>query len=302
MQRSLGRVDAQTPAWVEQPERGSVAAMRLALWLMLKLGRAIGRLLLYPICAYFVLFSSRARRASAQYLRRVLGRRGNVFRHYHSFATTILDRVYFLSGRSRHFDVALHDPEDTQALMRRRGCILLGSHLGSFEVLRARSDAERIPPVNMLMYVDNAGKLNSVLRALAPELEARVIPLGSPDALLRVHECLERGEIVGMLGDRTLKSDKTVQCDFLGTAASFPQGPLLLAAILKAPVVLFFGLYLGGRRYALHFEPFADELQVDRRDRDAQLRPWIARYAARLEHYCRLAPFNWFNFYDFWRA
>jgi len=300
MQRSLGRVDAQTPAWVEQPERGSVAAMRLALWLMLKLGRAFGRLLLYPICAYFVLFSSRARGASAQYLRRVLGRRGNVFRHYHSFATTILDRVYFLSGRSRHFDVALHDPEDTQALMRRRGCILLGSHLGSFEVLRARSDAERIPPVNMLMYVDNAGKLNSVLRALAPELEARVIPLGSPDALLRVHECLERGEIVGMLGDRAWRNERTCACDFLGAPAKFPLGPMLIAGLVQAPVVLFFGLYRGAKRYEIRLEPFADAIVLERRAREASARPWVERYARRLEHHCRAAPYNWFNFYDFW--
>jgi len=274
--------------------------MRLALWLMLKLGRAFGRLLLYPICAYFVLFSSRARRASAQYLRRVLGRRGNVFRHYHSFATTILDRAYFLSGRSRHFEVALHDPEDTQALMRRRGCILLGSHLGSFEVLRARSDAERIPPVNMLMYVDNAGKLNSVLRALAPELEARVIPLGSPDALLRVHECLERGEIVGMLGDRAWRNERTCACDFLGAPAKFPLGPMLIAGLVQAPVVLFFGLYRGARRYEIRLEPFADAIALERRDREASARPWVERYARRLEHHCRAAPYNWFNFYDFW--
>jgi predicted LPLAT superfamily acyltransferase len=137
---------------------------------------------------------------------------------------------------------------------------------------------------------------------LCPELNRREIRLGRPDTQLRVRECIERGEIVGMLGDRTLKSDKTVRCDFLGAPASFPQGPLLLAAILNAPVVLFFGLYLGGRRYAIHFEPFAEELHIGRQDRGAQLRPWIGRYAARLEHYCRLAPYNWFNFYDFWRA
>ena len=28
----------------------------------------------------------------------------------------------------------------------------------------------------------------------------------------------------------------------------------------------------------------------------------MARYAARLEQHCRAAPFNWFNFYDFWGA
>jgi len=169
-------------------------------------------------------------------------------------------------------------------------------------VLRVLGSLECKVPVNVLLYPDNASNADTVASDLCPELKQRVIPLGRPDTLLRVHECLERGEIVGILGDRTLKTDKTVRCDFFGQPATFPQGPLLLASILKAPVILFFGLFEGGRRYTIHFELFTDELQIARKDRSAQLQPWIARYAARLEHYCRRAPYNWFNFYDFWRA
>jgi predicted LPLAT superfamily acyltransferase len=161
---------------------------------------------------------------------------------------------------------------------------------------------ERKLPINVLLYPEAAANANAVAAELSPELLARVIPLGRPDTLLRVAECLERGEIVGMLGDRVLKDEKTVRCDFLGAPANFPQGPLLLAAILKAPVVLFFGLHRGGKRYSIHFEGFAQELLVDRAHRAAQLQPWVERYAARLEHYCRLAPYNWYNFYDFWHA
>jgi len=304
MLRQLDRIAAPRPEWVEQPERGSRLAMRLLIWLMLNLGRPVARLLLYPICAYFLVFSSRARSASADYLRRVLGRRatpGNVFRHYHAFASTIQDRVYFLAGRYASFDVTVRISPETRALLRQgRGCILLGSHLGSFEVLRARGPADGVPPVNILMYVDNAGKLNSVLRALAPDMESRIIPLGSPDALLRVHECLARGEIVGMLGDRAWRNERTFSCEFLGDPAKLPLGPLLLAGLLQAPVVLFFGMYLGGRRYEVHLEPFADTIALDRSDREASVRPWVERYARRLEHHCRAAPYNWFNFYDFW--
>lgn len=292
--------------WLEQRERGSLLAMKAAARLLLGVGHAAGRALLYPIAAYFLAFSRRARAASRDYLGRVLGRPArlrDVARHYLTFARTLQDRVYFLAGRTAEFTVEQHGTQFVEkALAKGRGCILLGAHLGSFEVLRAIGSLERKLPVNVVLYPGNAAKFDAVVAQLRPELGSRVIPLGRPDTLLRVRECLERGEIVGLLGDRALKSDRTVQCDFLGAAASFPQGPLLLAALLKVPVVLFFGLYLGGRRYAIHFEPFADELDAGRRDREMRLRPWIARYAARLEHYCRLAPYNWFNFYDFWRA
>lgn len=291
--------------WLEQRERGSLLVMKGGVRLLLAVGHAIGRLLLYPTCAYFLASSKRARAASRDYLGRVLGRRArlrDVARHYLTFARTLHDRVYFLAGRTAEFTVEQHGAEVVEkALLQGKGCILLGAHLGSFEVLRVIGSLERKLPVNVLLYPGNATNTETLANELCPELRRRVIPLGRPDTLLRAHECLERGEIVGMLGDRTLNSDKTLRCDFLGAPASFPQGPLLLASILRAPIVLFFGLYLGGRRYALHFEPFAAELNADRRNRGAQLQPWVERYASRLEHYCRLAPYNWFNFYDFWR-
>jgi len=292
--------------WLEQRERGSLAAMKGGVRLLLSVGHTFGRLLLYPTCAYFLASSRQSRSASREYLGRVLGRPArlrDVARHYLTFAKTLHDRVYFLAGRTAEFDIEQHGLDTVErTLAKGKGCLLLGAHLGSFEVLRVLGSLECKLPVNVLLYPDNSSNADAVAGDLCPELKQRVIPLGRPDTLLRVHECLERGEIVGILGDRTLKSDKTVRCDFFGQPATFPQGPLLLASILKAPVILFFGLFEGGRRYSIHFELFTDELQIARRDRSAQLQPWIARYAARLEHYCRLAPYNWFNFYDFWRA
>jgi len=292
--------------WLEHRERGSLLAMRAGVRLLLAAGHAVGRLLLFPVCAYFLVFSRRARAASRQYLERVLGRPARlaeVARHYLTFARTLQDRVYFLAGRTQEFSVEQHGAEAVErALDKGRGCILLGAHLGSFEVLRVLGTLERRLPVNVLLYPDNAANADAIAAQLCPQLKERVIPLGRPDTLLRVRECLERGEIVGLLGDRALKSDKTTPCDFLGARASFPQGPLLLAAILEAPVVLFFGLYLGARRYAIHFEPFAERVEASRAERAERLTPWIERYAERLEHYCRLAPYNWFNFYDFWRT
>ncbi len=78
------------------------------------------------------------------------------------------------------------------------------------------------------------------------------------------------------------------------------RGYILLASVLKVPVILFFGLYRGDNRYDIHFELFTDQVTIERNNRSADLQLWTQRYANRLEHYARLAPYNWFNFYDFW--
>ncbi|MBV8665947.1 MAG: acyl-CoA synthetase [Burkholderiaceae bacterium] len=300
-QNSQGSQDRQ--AWLAQRERGSPLAMQALAWVTLKFGRPFGRLFLPPICLYFIVFSVAGRRSSRDYLRRVLGRAPgwrDVLRHYHAFASTVHDRLYLLSGQYRYFDVRVQGFAEAEALMRGRGCILLGSHLGSFEVLRTLGMYTQDLTINVLMHEDNANKINGVLHSLNPDIKPRVIPMGQPDTLLKVQECLERGEIVGMLGDRTFSSDKQVHCQFLGGEVALPQGPLAVAALLGVPVVLFFGLYRGGRRYDLHFEVFETETAVPRAERSARIAQWVQRYADRLAHYCRLAPYNWFNFYPYW--
>jgi predicted LPLAT superfamily acyltransferase len=103
-----------------------------------------------------------------------------------------------------------------------------------------------------------------------------------------------------MLGDRTLGDESRLRRPFLGEPAAFPLGAFRLAAMLRQPIVLMFGVYRGGRRYDIHFELLADFTDAPGGGRSALVEQAIGRYAERLEHYCRLAPYNWFNFYDFW--
>lgn len=292
-------------SWLAQPERSTPRTLALISWIARRMGRRVARWLLYPISAYFVLFSPAARHASIGYLRRILGGPvgwAEVFRHYHCFASTILDRVYLLSGREDLLDITVHGEEPHRFRNAEgRGCLLVGSHLGSFEVLRAMG-ARRCPrTIRVLMYEENARMMEGVLRAISPEIAVNVIPLGRPDTLLHVKEALDRGELVGLLGDRALSDDKSVSCTFLGERALFPLGPMRLASLLKVPVVLFFGLYRSANRYEIYFETLSDDMSSARNNAE-HIRYWTQRYAERLEHYCRIAPYNWFNFYDFWET
>lgn len=289
--------------WLKAPERGSRSATRFMKWLALRCGRRVARLVLYPVCAYFLLFSPRTRSASREYLGCALGRPAHLadlWRHYFTFAATVLDRVYFLDGQFDRFDIEKKGLDVLRAtLARGRGCLLVGAHLGSFELLRTLAVSDEMT-VSAVMYEDNAANITGVLNTLNPEIRSRTLVPGEVDTVLRISERLAQGEIVAVLGDRSAGSDKTVVCRFFGRDATFPQGPLLLAQSLRVPAMLFVGLYEGGARYTVRFEPLCEAYAGERALRAAWVRESAQRYADRLEHLCRLAPYNWFNFYDFW--
>ncbi|MBR0660080.1 LpxL/LpxP family acyltransferase [Neoroseomonas oryzicola] len=295
-----------TGGWAATPERGTGAALRLMARIALGLGWPVAQALLHPITAFYLATSPAAqKRAARRYLTRALGREagwGDLWRLYFCFASTMLDRVYLLTGRSAGYRVEITGLETLHAAAERgQGLVLLGAHMGSFEALRAVGGAGAPVEVRMLMHTANAGPADALFDSLDPTRRAAVIELGRPEAMLTAREVIERGGVVGILADRAPRGERMVPVDFLGDPAPFPSGPMTVAAVLRAPVVLGFGLWVGPRRYALHFEAFSPALALPRETREEALRGWIARYAARLAEMCRAHPHNWFNFYDFWR-
>jgi predicted LPLAT superfamily acyltransferase len=294
------------PHWSERHEGGG----RFALWLIrtigLRLGRPAARALLYPITLYFFFRRGPERRASRAFLTRAFGRPAStwgVLRHIHAYAATILDRVFLLAQSLRRFDVRVHGLEDLETQMARgRGVLLLGAHIGSFEVMRTL--AARRPDVRVRVVMDRqqTPALTDLLHALNPAIAGEVIDAGAdPGALaLAMHEAAQQRALIGLLADRARPEEPVCSAQFMGAPAPFPTGPYLLASALDIPVVLCFGLYAGGNRYDLYFETFAERIHIPRQTRAAGVGEWAQRYAARLEHYTRLDPYNWFNFYDFW--
>jgi predicted LPLAT superfamily acyltransferase len=297
---------SESEEWSQRQERGARIAIRTIVWVALHLGRNLTRLLLYPISLYFLIFSSASRRASEDYLARALGHRPRFtdrLRHYHTFGACILDRVYLLNDQLELFDVSLVGEEFALSMLDGDGCFLFGAHLGSFEIPRALGHRQPGLKLSLLMYEENARKINSALAAINPALTLEVIALGQPGSMLAVEQRLNQGHAIGILADRGLSigDEEHLSVDFLGRPACFPLGPFRLAGLLKRRVILMIGLYRGGNRYAVHFEPLADFRGTERPDRDEAVEAALRHYVARLEHFCRLAPYNWFNFYEFWQ-
>ena len=297
---------ATATAWTTQPERGSALLLAVMVFVALRLGRPVARLVLYGIAAYFFTFARSTRRSSLQYLRRALGRQPTAadrFRQTFAFASTILDRFYLIRGRRGLFAVSTEGEDFMRALLARgQGGFLLGAHLGSFEIMSAVGQSQPGLRVAMAMYEPDANRVTTVFRAASPGSAPEIIPLGHLEAMLRIRDRLDAGQFVGMLADRTIGESPAQAVSFLGRTALFPSGPMRAAAALRRPVIFMTGLYRGGNRYHVVFRELADFSQPAATGREAAVRAAIERYVALLEEYCRTDPYNWFNFYDFWHG
>jgi predicted LPLAT superfamily acyltransferase len=295
----------EAAAWLRNPERSNMLMLRMMSWISLRLGRTVGRVVLRLIAGYFVMFAPASRAASRDYLDRVLQRRVrwlDIYRHFFCFASTIHDRIYLLNQRFDLFEIEVYGEQLVQdSLAERPGLFLIGAHMGSFEAIRALGRKRPGLKVAMAMYEENARKINEMLAAINPAASQDVIAMGNLDSMMKINEHLNRGTVVGMLGDRTL-GDVGCPATLLGGLASLPLGPFRMAAILRRPTFFMVGLYLGKNRYEIHFEKIADFSHIAPGQRQAEIQHAMKRYAELLEKYCVHAPYNWFNFFKFWQA
>jgi predicted LPLAT superfamily acyltransferase len=307
-----------TRHWTGVAERGSMTALRAMAWSRRRLGRRACQLLLHPIVVYFFLRGGDARRASRRYLERIwampegrrqLRRRPGAlapFRHYHEFAVQLFDRLVLWGGGLDAFQMDHRGAAHLLALAReRRGALLLGAHLGSFDMAR-RLATEHSFRLNVVMFTAHAERINRLFEQHDPECRTRVLQL-DPDSVRTAFEikaCLDRGELVGMLADRIPAGGgaRPIWIEFLGQRLPFPRSPFLLACLLGCPVYLSLCVRTGDARYETSVEPVGGGRPVPRSERDKAAEELAEAWVRRLEANCLRFPHQWFNFYDLWSA
>jgi len=303
-------------SWVGLAERGSVGALRLGALAYRLAGPRLMKILLLPVVGYFFVTVPRVRRASRDYLetlyslpqgREALGHPPgwrDEWRHLKDFTMSLMDRLTVWAGQFQSVDFDHCGSEHLFRLAREgRGGILVGSHLGSFDLMRLLAGRYDVV-VNVLMFTDNAERIQVFFERFDPDSRVRVIQMdpSSMRTAFEIRACLERGEFVGILADRPPPriGHRSASVPFLGRPAEFSLGPFLLAAVLGAPLLFAVCVSQDDSRYLAVVEPLWEGEGVPRGERDKLARELLSAYVARLETYCIRTPFQWFNFYDFW--
>jgi predicted LPLAT superfamily acyltransferase len=293
-------------SWDSYPERSTATMIGLLVNTTLFLGRPLMHVMLWPIVLYFYVTGSDARRASREYLRRVLPhepRARDILRHFHTFAVVFIDRVYLLSESEENLRIEADVNEEVlRTIKGARGCLLLVAHFGSFEALRVKGTRRAEAPIRIVLDRQVGRMATSLLERLNPALAARIIDAArrGPELMLDIKEAVEAGQIVGMMADRARADERALTVSFLGGTVRVPAGPWIVAGMLGIPVVLGFGLYRGAGRYECRLQLFAQRIDFPRERREAVLQECAQRYVAQLEEQVRAAPYNWFNFFDYW--
>lgn len=291
--------------WRSVPEQGTVLGLRIIAGALRLFGRGATAALLWCICLYYLAFNRTARAASRELFTR-LGepvRWRRMHTHLWWFARVAADRLLFLTGRTEGLTIRRTGHEHVMALKeRKRGAMLLGAHLGSFEAMRTLAGQYDVP-LTVIADFRNARKVNALLQHFAPGLRVRLLEMdpGDPTGVLQAKDAIDRGELVAMLGDRALeRTGRDVVVPFLGGHAAFPMGPWILASLLGCPVFFVCALFEAPRTYDVHCVPLSEKVELPRKERHAAAAREVERYARVLEDFTRRSPLNWFNFFPFW--
>lgn len=299
--------------WSEINEATSVRGIKFLFLVYRTLGRGVFNVILLPVILYYYCFQRRARRASRSYLQRVRAQGGLTessslrilnIKHFFQFGGGLLDKLAAWSGGIVPGDVQyLRYREFLDVVEGGQGCLVIASHLGNMEVSRMLADSHKRVKLNILVHTKHAESFNRILKEVDESSCLNLIQVSevSPATAVILNEKVQAGEVVVIAGDRTPigGGQRQSEVKFLGDLALMPQGPYILAAILRCPVYLIFCVR-GDSGYQVIIEPFAEKIRLSRKNRDSELQQWTQRFADRLASFTLQFPLQWFNFYDFW--
>ncbi|MDV4313641.1 acyltransferase [Acinetobacter indicus] len=298
--------------WSAVKERGGMLPLMLMLGFYRLGGRWLCRVILYFVILWYWLFSNTARQASLLYLKKLHHFAGaqspfqaepqlwHSYTHLMQFGECILDKIEGWLGHIPEQNLKLHGHAHFRSHYQ-KGVVIVVSHFGNIELLRAVK-AEHPQKINVLVYQKHATKFNAFLKILNEHADVNLVSvdeLGIETAMI-LQDKLDQGEWVIVAADRVpVQSDRVQSVAFLGEQALWPQGAWILASLLKAPVLAVF-CYRVDTHFEVHIHQVAEQLNWPRKERLQAMQQTTRQYVQLLEQHCIRAPYQWFNFYNFW--
>ena len=253
---------------------------------------------------YFIPFAPNATKSTWFYARHIL--KYNRIRslkmlllNYYRLGQILIDKVAIGNGKVNQYQFKFERyPEFLQLLNSEQGVIMIGAHVGNWEIGVPFFD-DYGKKINIVMYDAEHRRIKEILEKNGQDKEFKIIPVNEDNLthVFRITEAINQKEYVCFQGDRYLNKEKLLTGILLGQKAPFPAGPFLLASRMKVPVVFYFAMREPGRTYRFHF--IIAEPVVRTKEKKAEM-ALLEQYTVALEQILKRYPEQWFNYYPFW--
>lgn len=184
-----------------------------------------------------------------------------------------------------------------EALKRGKGCIIMAGHFGNWELMGCALGKLGYK-INAIALDHKDPRINNLFINARTNAGMKIVHIGTANTVSR--KALERGEIVGILGDR-LYGDRGIEVEFFGKKAIFPRGAALFSLKNGSPIIKTF-VYRedsgDGVLYRAVFEkPF---LLKGGGSVDKKLKEITQDFIKSFEAHIKKRPSEWYMFNKIW--
>ena len=308
---------ADSRHWTHQKEQGKDWMRAITLFSIRKMPGILVRIFAIPIGFFFWLVSVNQRKAIKTYLKKIRpGRKPYTLPLFLAFSITIIEKLESWAGKIRFGKIHFQQDDITtiwKELEEGKGALLICSHLGNMEMLRAIADygeigvSRKVPVISIVDFAVTA-EFNHMIEETNGSSMHNIISADDigPDTMMMLQEHVAKGGIVVIAGDRSSADtpDRNYDIDFLGSPAQFPQGPFIMASLLDCPTYFVFAARQKplsvSAEYNMHIHKTKVEFSGSRSEKKLQIRQMAEEFVRSLEKYCNKYPFQWYNFYEYW--
>ena len=308
---------ADSRHWTHQKEQGKDWMRAITLFSIRKMPGVLVRIFAVPIGFFFWLASGSQRKAIKTYLKKVRpDRKPYTLPLFLAFSITIIEKLESWAGKIQFGKIHFQQDDITaiwKELEEGKGALLICSHLGNMEMLRAIADygeigvSRKVPVISIVDFAVTA-EFNHMIEETNGSSMHNIISADDigPDTMMMLQEHVAKGGIVVIAGDRSSADtpDRNYDIDFLGSPAQFPQGPFIIASLLECPTYFVFAARQKplsvSAEYNMHIHKTSVNFSGSRSEKKYQIQQMAEEFVRYLEKYCNKYPLQWYNFYEYW--
>ena len=300
--------------WFEQKERSAGAFRLMILWWIYKIfGKTFLKVLVFFIALISFICASEVKIFQRKYFKvysefycaNLLPSLKNLFKHYLSYAYSLVDRIEVFSGNFDYRKILFSDDGEkkqfVQDLKAKKGIFFICNHLGNVDVMRAFINSNlghSNLKVNVFMQQNQTKIFNDFINRISAEVPIRTYPVEEIgiDTAIEIQEKLQNGEIVFMAGDRVSAQNSSASfvSEFLGRNVNFPVGTFKFAQMCGVPIYFISCVKIQNDNYKIILQ----KLDIRHLSKKEALLKLESEFVSFLEKYVKEYPLQFYHFYD----